>query len=174
MDSDDDSCEGEGSYRVSTLSQSFTLCFDAMMTKAEIIGICEDLEENAGGRWEPLPGKRIGLRRVFPDNNNSRKEIRVVSRSHVKLQRKKEAFVFWPAVEWNAREIWKDDFTLAVKPGKYRTQLVAMGDGVSKWSSREAGMVRDAFLKRGVKVSSLRQIRQYSYKEPVFNHYGFV
>lgn len=169
---DEESEEDEKTLPIKTLCRGFTLRFDTGMTKAEIIMVCKDLESNTGGeesRWEPLPNK-MGLRWArWPGMKPGEpggvciKEIRVSRHAFVRRPQMPPPPVYWPEVEGDARVLWEEDYTPCVRAGKYMTELAALGDAPA-WSRWEAEMVRDAFLKRGVRVSSTRQVRQYSYE----------
>jgi hypothetical protein len=153
-------------FKINTLVKGFVMKFHTLLTKAELIEICEELESNAGGRWEPLTGKRMGLKYVGDwkeESGLSKKEMVFTScRANPRIPTR-GVCVSWPEVEANARTIWKDDYTLAMKPGYYTTQFVAMGEA-TRWTYDEVSMVRDAFVKKNVKVPSARTIRQLSYR----------
>jgi hypothetical protein len=151
--------------KINTLVKGFVMKFTTLLTKAELIEICEDLESNAGGSWKPLAGRRMGVRRCVEEWENaslSKKEF-VFTGKRANPHKFKEIPLTWPEVEDNARTIWKDDYTLAVKPGYYTTQFVALGEA-TRWTYEEVSMVRDAFVKKGVQAPSARTIRQLSYR----------
>ncbi len=74
--------------------------------------------------------------------------------------------VVWPVVEENARELWVEDPTPCVRAGRYKTEFVSFGSA-PPWRRIETDMIRDALLKRGVKVTSSMRVRQLKYRRKV-------
>jgi hypothetical protein len=173
-DEDEDSDQDQTSMKINTLSVGYTLHFPAPMTKAEIIKVCEDLEGNTGGekeesRWEPVRD-RMGLRwtrwpkmEAAGEDGVCLKEMRVTRKAYARCARTKAEGVPWPVLEGDARELWKEDFSPCVQTGKYMTEFVAFGTAPA-WTRREAGMIRDALIKRGVRVSACSQVRHLCYE----------
>ena len=164
LSEDEDLNEDNGSQlKINTLVRGFVMKFTTLLTKAELIEICEDLESNAGGSWEPLAGRRMGVRYLGEWEDGLSKKEFVFTGKRANPHKFKELPLTWPEVEANARTLWKDDYTLAVTPGYYTTQFVALGEA-TRWTYDEVSMVRDAFVKKGVQAPSARRIRQLSYR----------
>jgi len=168
LDSDDDSAGEEPSLKINTLSSGYTMCFDSPMTKGEFIAVCEDIENNTGPgtRWEPLRNG-MGLRMAsWPgkkDDGDGVKEMRVTGKARAKCARTQMERVVWPVVEENARELWREDPGPCVRKGRYKTEFVSFGNA-PPWRRTETDMIRDALLKRGVKVTSSTRVRQLRYR----------
>ena len=149
---------------VRTLTEGFVFRIPSDITKGQFIGLCDDLENlfGPGNQFEPLPGK--GLRwaqwsGMQASDSIGGKEIRLLPH-----QRSEIAFVPWPVVEPNARETWRDDNSLAIKAGWYKSQLAAFGSA-PKWRRLELELVRECFQRLGVRVSKVICIRRLRYKD---------
>jgi hypothetical protein len=152
------------SLGVRTLTEGFVFRVQTDITKGQFISLCEDLENlfGPGNRFEPLPGK--GLRWAkwsgMQDSDTlGGKEIRLLPHQRSEIQ-----FVPWPVVESDARQTWKDDKSLAIKAGWYKSQLAAFGSA-PKWRRLELELVRECFQRLGVRVSKVICIRRLRYKD---------
>jgi len=147
---------------VSTLCPGFVLRVRKNLSKADIVSICEEIGDNAGGEWEPLPGRMMGVRCVDEGwRGLSMKEMRVPRRclqGFKTMSRKANAKpVFWP--EGGSKNGWRNDVFPAVLVGHYATEFLAVGDA-PVWTRREVDVVRDAFVKMGVRVGKSKQVNR--------------
>ena len=149
---------------VRTLTMGFIFKVEKDISKGQFIQMCDELESffGPGNKFEPLPGK--GLRWAQwpgkPEGDSiGGKEIRLLVHEH-----KPAAFVPWPVVEENARELWRDDPSRAITASWYRSQLAAYGSA-PKWTRIELELVRDCFIRLGVRVSKVICIRRLRYKD---------
>jgi hypothetical protein len=149
--------------RIHNLTRGLTFKMDRDMSKGQIINLCEDLESHLGPghRIEPMPGK--GLRwadwpgKAWGDALGG-KEIRFQIHPTRPM-----SHVPWPVVEENARQLWRDDPSLALRQGWYNSQIVAYGTA-TKWTRLELELVRECFMRQGVRVSLVIGIRRLRYK----------
>lgn len=158
---------------VRTLTEGFVFRVREDITKGQFINLCDDLESLFGSdhKFEPLPGK--GLRwaqwsAVQDKQTLGGKEIRLLPH-----QRSESSHVPWPVVEPNARQLWKDDKTVLIRTGWYKSQLVAYGCA-PRWRRLELELVRECFQRLNVRVSQVICIRRLRYKDDALAKAGAI
>ena len=149
--------------------------FDVLrdMSKGTFMRICEDMERFAGpgNKFEPLPTKGIRWAEwpgQAPGVFGS-KEIRFLPhkrgpREYVLFLRVSLTFfhvsigfhAIWQ-VEPNARELWREDESLAMEKGKYDTQFAAYG-AAPCWRRYEVALVRQAMVVNGVAACQTQHV----------------
>ena len=160
-----DSCNRMAALGVRTLTEGFTFRVPVDITKGQFIGLCEDLESlfGPGNRFEPHPGKGLRWAKwcgMLANDTLGGKEIRLLPHQRSEIQ-----FVPWPTnVDSDSRQTWKDDKSLAIKAGWYKSQLVAFGSA-PKWRRLELELVRECFQRLGVRVTKVICIRRLRYKD---------
>jgi len=69
--------------------------------------------------------------------------------------------IAWPSsdVGPDVLERWKDDESVCLRRGLYRTQLVAIGDDVERWNVEDLEVIREVFRLAGWRINGLRDLR---------------
>ena len=135
---------------VHTLTRGFSLKLEKNLSKGQFIELCKDLEVQfgEGNKFEPLKGKGL-LWADWPGRDPSAmgsKELRLMVHSHSTAP-----FVVWPVDCENARVLWENDTSMAMRQGRYATQLVSYG-AAHKWRRLELELLRECLQKLGFKV----------------------
>lgn len=136
----DDTCP------IRTSTMGFTIRIDEDVSKDTLVRICNRLSEMFGEGHVFKPLERRGLLNWarWPDKLDgvgmSGKEMRLVQHGMGRV----------PAIAWpkdvgeNVLDLWRDDESLCIRKGIYRTQLFAYGEAPC-WHKDELELIRGVF-----------------------------
>lgn len=150
----------EDTYPVRTLTMGFSIRVDEDATKDTLVQMCERISEMFGEghlfkplgnkgllNWVKWPGQTVGI-------GSGQKEMRLLVHPHHRVPT-----IAWPTeVPDDVLVRWRDDDSLCLRRGQYKTQLLSTGDA-PLWSMEELEVIRGVFRTAGWRVAGLTSIR---------------
>ena len=145
---------------VRTLTMGFTIRVDEDVSKDTLVQMCERISEMFGEghefrplgnkgllNWVRWPGQIVGV-------GTSLKEMRLLTHPKERM-----TAITWPSeVPHDVLVRWRDDDSLCMRKGLYKTQLLSYGDA-PLWSIEQLEVIRGVFRTAGWRVAGLTSIR---------------
>jgi len=108
------------------LTMGYTIRLDRDYSKQEVVAVCRELGEmfGPGNEFRPYAGKGlVEWWRRYGETGEGGKALKLVMHKRWRVES-----IAWPReVPENVMELWKDDDSLCVRKGWYRTKLLTYG-----------------------------------------------